>query len=430
MCSKKLQAFSAWLVIGVFYIYQYILQSVLSVIRVDIQDHFSANSEQFALLTAAFLYAYAAVQLPAGMALDRYGPRWIMTAAVLCCASGCYLFGHTDSYFWALTARVILGASSSFAFLGCLCVVALLFDPKYYAFMAGLTIFLGTFGAGLAQNETASWVTALGSWHDLFGVFSLIGLGIAVLVFIAIPERPEHATRIERADLSMGKQLWQIMTSPYAWITGLYASLVYMPSITLGETWGYGFLIDGYGIEPDQAYQIVPKIFFGLAIGGPIYGYLEGRFWTPFLIIFSNIVVIFLTVIVTTPTIAMTLSVSSWSMIFFLIGMMACGLVFSYTRIKEAHPKEVIGTATGFIHGINAVCWAGSQQWMGRILDNQIAQYGRLQPLLEDYLVAMNVIIYGLILCLPFALIMALIRPQKAPLIIQAVTEKDLHTEQ
>lgn len=420
-----LRALLAWSPIGLFYIYQYVLQSVLSVIRADIQTHFDANSEQFAILTAAFLYAYATIQIPAGMAFDKYGPRRILTLAVLCCSFGCYLFGHTDSYFLAVVARAILGASSSFAFLGSLCVVAMLFEPKYYAVMAGLTMFVGTLGAGLAQNEIAGWIGLLGSWHRLFEIFSYIGVGIAALVFIFIPERSLQNERVNRSTISLSKQLWHVLLNPYVWVVGLYGSFVYMPSIALGETWGYGFLIEGYKMLPDHAYQVVPKIFFGLAIGGPVFGYLESAFWTPFLIIVSNACIVLLLLIITTPSIALGLSMTSWSMIFFLIGFMGCSCVYAYTRIKETHPSEIIGTVTGVVHGINAVLWAASQQLMGRTLDNRLLSQNRALLSLEDYLVAMDVLVYSLIACLPLALIMAFIKPKKAHLVIQAITDSD-----
>lgn len=416
------RALLAWSVIGLFYIYQYILQSILSVIKTDIQIYFNASSEQFAILTAVFLYAYAVIQLPAGIAFDRYGPRRIVTLAVFFCAFGCYLFGHTDSYFMAVLARIILGASSSFAFLGSLCIIAMLFDSQYYALMTGLTIFIGTFGAGLAQNQIAHWIDLLGSWQKLFEVFAYIGLVIGTLVFLFVPENPTHNERINRSEITISTQLRQIIFSPYAWVIGLYSSLIYVPSISLGETWGYGFLIEGYGITSDQAYQIVPKIFFGLAIGGPVFGYMESPFWTPFLIIFANTFIILLLLLITTPSIAFALSIKAWSIVFFLVGFMGCSLVYSYTRIKEGHPKEVIGTATGFIHGINAVCWAAAQQLMGRTLDNRLLTQNRTILTLEDYLVAMDLLVYGLIACLPLALIMAIIKPKKAPLVIQAIT--------
>lgn len=422
-----LRALLAWSVIGLFYIYQYILQSTLSVIRTDIQTHFDANSEQFAILTAAFLYAYAAAQLPAGMAFDKYGPRKIVTVAVFACAFGCYLFGHTHSYVLAVIARAILGAFSSFSFLGALCVAAMLFDSKYYAIMTGLTMFVGTLGAGFAQNEIAGWIAYLGDWHKLFEVFSYIGVVIGILVFIFVPERATQGERVNRAQLSLSSQLQQIVFHPYVWVIGLYGSFVYMPPISLGETWGYGFLIEGYGISPEQAYQIVPKIFFGLAIGGPVFGYLESKFWTPFLIIMANIFIVLLLFLITTPSIALSLSMTSWSAIFFLIGFMGCSCVYVYTRIKESYPTEVIGTVTGFVHGINAVFWAVAQQLMGRTLDNSLLAQNRSILALEDYLSAMDLLVYGLVACLPLALTMALFKPQKVHLIIHAITNNDSH---
>jgi sugar phosphate permease len=412
-----MRPFLGWVIIGLFYIYQYILQSMLSVIKADIQQHFSANSEQFGTLSAAFLYAYAAIQIPAGIALDKYGPRWIVAIAILFCSLGCYVFSHTTSYSLALIARAILGASSSFAFLGCLCVVALFFPNKAYAFMTGLTLFLGTFGAGIAQYYTLSWVEASGSWQQLFQYFSYIGLIIAFWAAVVIPSRHKNWHPSEAAHNKIPQQLYMLALNPCVWVAGIYASLVYMPSITLAETWGYDFLIHGYHIEADLAFQIVPKIFFGLAIGGPIYGFLESRFWTPFLIIASNIIMIALIVVITTPSIATSLEIKTWSMIFFLIGFMACGLVFSYTRLKQMLPPHIISTATGFIHGINAVSWAAAQQFMGMILDRRLSTARRDYLILDDYLVSMSVLLDSLLICLPFALILSFYKPSRKAVI-------------
>ncbi len=49
---------------------------------------FQVSAAGFGIISAFYFYAYAPMQLPAGLLFDRYGPRKLMTAALILCAVG------------------------------------------------------------------------------------------------------------------------------------------------------------------------------------------------------------------------------------------------------------------------------------------------------------------------------------------------------
>lgn len=75
---------------------------------------FGVTGQGFGVISAFYFYAYAPTQLPAGVLYDRYGPRKLMTFAIVLCAFGSAFFASTDSVFTACIGRFLIGIGSAF----------------------------------------------------------------------------------------------------------------------------------------------------------------------------------------------------------------------------------------------------------------------------------------------------------------------------
>lgn len=71
-----------------FYLYEFILQVAPSVMAESMMKTFGVTGQGFGFISAFYFYAYAPTQLPAGVLYDRYGPRKLMTFAIILCALG------------------------------------------------------------------------------------------------------------------------------------------------------------------------------------------------------------------------------------------------------------------------------------------------------------------------------------------------------
>src|SRR5437899_10903203 len=74
------------------YFLSFFYRNVSAIISRDLVQEFSLTPADLGFLTATYLLAFAAFQLPLGVLLDRYGPRRVVSALLLVAASGALVF--------------------------------------------------------------------------------------------------------------------------------------------------------------------------------------------------------------------------------------------------------------------------------------------------------------------------------------------------
>lgn len=110
---------TGWLVCGlgaVYFGYGYAVRVSPSAMLDQLMRDLSASAAVLGTLAGIYFYVYAALQLPLGLAIDRVGPRRILTFAALVCASGVALFAVADQLAVAYLARGLIGAGAAAAF--------------------------------------------------------------------------------------------------------------------------------------------------------------------------------------------------------------------------------------------------------------------------------------------------------------------------
>src|SRR5512144_1697720 len=92
------------------YLLSYLFRSVNAVISPELTRDLALMPASLGLLTSAYFVAFAAVQLPAGMLLDRYGPRRVEPVLLAVAATGALLFALADGVPGLVAARALIGA--------------------------------------------------------------------------------------------------------------------------------------------------------------------------------------------------------------------------------------------------------------------------------------------------------------------------------
>jgi MFS family permease len=91
------------------YFLTYLFRSVNASIAADLSSELALDPAELGLLTSIYFLAVAAIQLPLGIWLDRYGPRRVQSILLPVAASGAVLFATAQS-FWALVlGRALIG---------------------------------------------------------------------------------------------------------------------------------------------------------------------------------------------------------------------------------------------------------------------------------------------------------------------------------
>lgn len=396
----------AWCAAVSFYFYQFLLQVIPSVLKPQIQGTFLLNSEQFGLMAAYFLYAYGLMQIPAGIFLDRYGPKKTIPIAVLVCALGAECFALADHVSLAIFGRILTGVGSAFAVIGCFKVAALAFDRKHFSLMTGLTVMCGMSGAAFGQALVGPFIQSLSRWQDCFHLFFIIGSVLSILIYFVLPCDQISLDQKTKSWTTVLKELFTVCSSPLTIVAALYAGLMYVPTLAIGEAWGIAFLVEGHGLPAYLAHKVVPLLFLGWSCGSVLFGIASESIPRSILMPFSAIVVSFISLVFINPDISHW-TVIYWGGVFFVLGACSAGFILAFTSAKEAHPVALAATTSGVMNTANTLCGAVMQQVIGYRLDRILDAQQRVIPILQDYHQALDIVITAARLSIFLSLLLA-----------------------
>ena len=216
------------------YFLSYLYRTVNAVVGPQIADELGLGAGELGLLTSAYFIMFAAVQLPLGLALDRYGPRRVQAVLLLFAAAGAAVFGLGGSMGQLVVGRMLIGLGVAAGLMGALKVINLWFRAEHWPLMNGVLMAAGGLGSLMA---TAPAQAALGvmSWHSLFFLLSGATLVVAALIWLVVPERAGTA-----AQGTLGEQMaaiGRILRTPYFWRLAPLASFQQASFIGIQTLW-------------------------------------------------------------------------------------------------------------------------------------------------------------------------------------------------
>ena len=145
--AYPIRAWSIWLLSALFMFYKYAIEVSPSVMTTTLMKTFHVGGMELGNLAACYFYAYLLLQIPAGLLLDKFGPRKTTTLAIALCAIGSLVFAGASSLFIAGVGRFLTGIGAAFAAVNCLKLIANWFPFRQFAFMAGLMMTMAMLGA-------------------------------------------------------------------------------------------------------------------------------------------------------------------------------------------------------------------------------------------------------------------------------------------
>src|SRR4051812_18658356 len=136
------------------YFLSFFYRNVNAVISKDLAREFSLSASDLGFLTAMYLLAFAAVQLPLGVLLDRYGPRRVVAALFCVAAIGATIFALARDFTLLSVGRALIGLGVSAGLMGAIKAFTLWFPMSRLATLNGLFLAAGGIG-GLATPAPA-----------------------------------------------------------------------------------------------------------------------------------------------------------------------------------------------------------------------------------------------------------------------------------
>jgi MFS family permease len=333
-----------------FYAYEFMLQVSPSVIADKLMHDLHIGAAGLGVVSAFYYYAYTPMQIPAGMLYDRFGPRLLMSIAILVCATGALFFSFTTSAVVAAIGRFLMGIGSAFSFTGALILVSRWFAAKYFAFLAGFVQLMSAVGAICGEVVLAKVIEQLGWRHTLLGLAS-IGAILALAVCLIIRNWPSKAAEqaalaAAPAQASVLKSLQQVIGNVQTWWVALFAFTSWVPMTVFAALWGVPYLVVQYGISVTQASTACAMMWLGVAFACPFIGwwsdYLSKRNLPLIVCAATGFISALLAIYV--PNVPFGLMCA----LLFCLGASAAGQSLAFAIVRDNSSPLQVGTALGF----------------------------------------------------------------------------------
>ena len=405
-CFRK--PYIVWFLGAFFFFIDYILRVSTSVLTPVLMEKFQTTAFAIGGFSACFYYAYIGMQIPVGILVDRFSPKWLLVMASVICALSALIFAEMNNLYVGFFSRFLTGFGASFAFVGTLKLISLWFKPERFAFLAGLTQAFGMLGAMIGQGPMAAVYHSVGWRVSMYGFFVLFLL-ISFLMIVFINNKHNQIAvknASEHREVKIWKSIKLILSNSQSWLNCLFIGLLYAPSACFGEQWGASFLSRCQGISIEAAGHEVGMMFIGLAIGCPVLGWVSDQMRRRLIVMRVSAIACFilLTLVIYGGALfgQALLSPVVYTVILFLYGFFNSGIVISYAMASEINPRQLTGLALGVTNMASVIIGAVmipvvgfmlDRLWTGTILNN-VPVFG-----VKEYQTAFATLPIGLLIC-------------------------------
>jgi predicted MFS family arabinose efflux permease len=171
------------------YLLSYVYRMVNAVISPDLMRDLALSPGSLGLLTGAYLVAFAAVQIPMGMLLDRFGPRRVEPVLLVLAGTGALAFAIAGELSGLVVARAMIGAGCAACLMAPLKAIATWYPVDRQSSLAGWMMVAGGSGALLATTPLEAALTLM-SWRSVFLVLAGITYVVAATIWLRVPDVP------------------------------------------------------------------------------------------------------------------------------------------------------------------------------------------------------------------------------------------------
>lgn len=386
-----------------FFGYAFTQRVAPSVMTNELMREFEVGGAALGVLSAFYFYAYAGVQVPVGLLLDRFGPRKLMSVALLLCSLATLWFANSETLTSASLGRLMVGGTVAFGFVSTLTIAGYWFPPRRFAMLSGVLTTVGMMGAIAGQAPLRIIIEAVG-WRYTNVMLAVFAVVLAGLIYFVVPHRSAaQLARSRNENPLLG--LKAVSHNVNTWLcTGIGFGMT-STMLAFSGLWAIPWLNSIKGFSMSHAAALASATFLGWAISAPIMGWFSdhtGRRKPGMLAGIVVSIISFGGLVFSSINDPVLLT-----LLFFLNGFGGSAMVISFGAVREHNRPENSATALALLNmgvvGSGAVMqplvgWLLDLNWTGDML-NGARVYGE-QAYSRALLVLLGANVMALLCCI------------------------------
>lgn len=186
----------AFFIIGII---AYMDRSNISIIAGPMMEDLNMNKAQFGLLASFFSLGYALMQVPSGILAEKFGPKKMLTIALIWWSAFTILTGIVKNHGLMYLVRFLFGVGEAPMYPSNAVFNSYWFNKNEKGRASSALLAGSYFGPVIAPIVTIAIMNAFG-WEAVFYIFGLVGILLAALWAIIAKDLPEQHKMVNEAE--------------------------------------------------------------------------------------------------------------------------------------------------------------------------------------------------------------------------------------
>ncbi len=185
-----------------------LLRSITATLTPVLSSEFNLSAGNLGLLAGGYFLGFSIMQIPAGILLDRFGPKKVIGYFLIIALIGTISFALAKSFTGLLISRVFIGVGVAACLMGPLTGYRVWFEKKYQQRSNSWMLMVANIGFVTSTLPVQILIPVIG-WRSIFIIIAALILISIVLISLFIPSWKTQINKVENTNIKSLSQIWR-----------------------------------------------------------------------------------------------------------------------------------------------------------------------------------------------------------------------------
>jgi len=185
-----------------------LLRSITATLTPALSSEFNLSAGNLGLLAGGYFLGFSIMQIPAGILLDRFGPKKVIGYFLIIALIGTISFALAKSFTGLLISRIFIGVGVAACLMGPLTGYRVWFEKKYQQRSNSWMLMVANIGFVTSTLPVQILIPVIG-WRSIFIIIAALILISIVLISLFIPSWKTQINKVENTNIKSLSQIWR-----------------------------------------------------------------------------------------------------------------------------------------------------------------------------------------------------------------------------